>query len=149
MSGILNLFKNLFSGIFGFLGGLFKGKSNDGFYLELKDDTAAAKPVTTATVAMADAPAAVKSKSTRAEKLTALAAEGQGESAAVAAAPMTTAAALNLPQPTVTQAPKEPEIKTFADSFLLPLATPIRRPGANMSSFLDMARKVNRDPRLG
>lgn len=156
MSGFLNIFKNLFSGIFGFLGGLLGGKSKDGFYLELKEesDTAPvvrAAPVKAEPVAapVAAAPATSKSaakvskaKSTRAEKLAALAAKDAGE--AKSAAPAAVATVLNLPGPTVTQAPKEPAIKTFADTYLLPLATPSRRPGANMSSFLDMARQVKK-----
>lgn len=148
MSGFLNIFKNLFSGIFGFFGGLLGGKSKDGFYLELKEDSGAT-PAVTAAPPVAAAPATSnsaakvsKATSTRAEKLAALAAEGAGE--AKSAAPAAVATALNLPQPTVTQAPKEPAIKTFADTYLLPLATPNRRPGANMSSFLEMARQVNK-----
>lgn len=166
MSGFLNIFKNLFSGIFGFLGGLLGGKSKDGFYLELKEESDTAPAVKAAPVVKAEpvaapvvaaapvAPAAPansksaakvsKAKSTRAEKLAALAAEGAGE-AKSSATPAAVATALNLPQPIVTQqAPKEPAIKTFADTYLLPLATPNRRPGANMSSFLDMARQVKK-----
>jgi hypothetical protein len=162
MSGLLNIFKNLFAGVFGFLGGLLGGKSKGGFYLELKEESgtppvakaapaAKAAPVAKASAApvAVAAPAASKSaekvskaKSTRAEKLAALATkETSGEKAAATAA---VATALNLPQPTVTPAPKEPVIKTFADAYLLPLATPSRRPGANMSSFLDMARQVKK-----
>ncbi len=153
MSGLLNLFKSLFSGIFGFIGRLFGGKSKNGFYLELKDETEApvkaAAPVAVVPAAEAESIPATKSaksagKSTRAEKLAALAAAGQANGAAPVAPAPAVAASLNLPQPTVTSAPKEPEIKTFADKYLLPLATPSRRPGANMASFLTMARQVNK-----
>lgn len=147
MSGLLNFFKNLFSGIFGFLGGLLGGKSKDGFYLELKEESGVA-PVAVAAPVAAAAPVASKSaekvspaKSTRAEKLAALAAEGA--SAAKSAAPAAVATAVKPPQPTVTSAPKEPAIKTFADQYWVP-ATPSRRPGANMSSFLDMARGMKK-----
>jgi hypothetical protein len=154
MSGLLNFFKNLFSGIFGFIGGLFGGKSKDGFYLELKDEAGA--PVkTAATVAAVPTPATTPvvesipatpstGKSTRAEKLAVLAAAGQSNGSAPVAAAPAVATALNLPAPVVTAASKEPEVKTFADKYLMPVSTPSRRPGANMSSFLTMARQVSK-----
>jgi len=107
MSGFFNLIKNLFAGIFGFLGGLLAGKKTpakaaakktggSGYFLEVED----AKSVGGASVS---APVAT-----------------------------TTSATLNLPQPTV----------SFAADNLLPLSSNNgrRRPGANMTYFLGMAR---------
>lgn len=43
MGGLINLIKKLFSGIFSFVGGLFGGKKNGGYYMEA-DDTKAPLP---------------------------------------------------------------------------------------------------------
>jgi hypothetical protein len=161
MSGLINLIKSLFSGIFGFLGGLLGSKKkkagsdttseqpapkkgSNGFYLELEDaksvdNTSAPSQATEPT----EAPAAAtkksgKKSSKRAEQLAAAKAEAEtnNKSAEPARAlqPAAAAKALNLPQPAVTN---------FATDYLLPTSTNgRRRPGANMASYLDMARSV-------
>jgi cytoskeletal protein RodZ len=164
MNGFFNFFKGLISGLFG----VFSKKPADdtaalpkprkrssGYFLELDDAQSTSAPVTAAPKAVEKAPAAqpvavataepaapaAKPKTSRKEKLAALAATNGEVSKADAAAmtpvkpePATANQALNLPQPTVT---------TFAPEYLLPKATSTRRrPGANMSSFLTMARQV-------
>lgn len=115
---------NLISGIVGFITGLFKPKKGD-FFIEVEDNAPAtsapkadkavpsAEPV--ATVVEAPAPAPV--------------------SVAPAPAPAP-AATLNLPAPAV----------SFADVAMNPASgvrVSRRRPGANMTSFLNMARQVS------
>jgi hypothetical protein len=91
-----------------------KQKKNKAFYLEATD----AKGVPTPAAAPQNAPKTKTKKET-------------------AAAPVAaTAAALNLPQPTVTvteTATPASNYKTFG---------PRRRPGANMKSYLDMAKTI-------
>jgi hypothetical protein len=140
MSSFVNFLKNLFSGLFSLLGGLFNSKkkqdaiagsalapkksNKSGYFLELDE----AKGIGNAAPAKAvAAPTSVKAEP----------ANGATAKPAVAAAPKPVGAnaALNLPQPTVT---------TFAPKYLAPTGSSNgrRRPGANMSSFLDMARQV-------
>lgn len=159
MSGLINFIKSLFSGIFGFVGGLLgskKGadsaaaiapekskKKSNGFYLELDDaasNGSSAAPSQSAAPAAATATAekSEKKSSKRAEQLAAAAkAENGGVKPAAPAKapePATVAKALNLPEPTVTN---------FATDYLLTNGNNgRRRPGANMASYLDMARQV-------
>jgi hypothetical protein len=108
--------KNLIGGILGFIGGLFGKK--DEYYLELKEEvgetTPAAAPV---------APAAV----VKAEPAQALTPKAEPAQAAKAE-------------------PAKPAVATetnFATKYLItPSSGGRRRPGANMSSFLDMAGQV-------
>lgn len=169
MSGLLNLIKNLFSGIFGFIGGLFgskkaiegstpkKAKKSNGYFLELDEASvsatkpapetvaetpAAEQPMTVSQETVAEAAKAETTsakKSTRKEKLAALAA-GNQPAATTAETPDKTPA----PAPAaVTVATLEPETN-FATKYLIPANNGgRRRPGANMSSYLDMARKIN------
>jgi hypothetical protein len=161
MSGLINLIKGLFSGIFGFLSGLLglkkkdaslqaaseqsspqPKKSSNGFYLEVDDakgtgnSPTPGKPPETA-AASATAGKSEKKPSKRAAQLAAAKAEsGAAKPAEPAKAPepVAVAKALNMPQPTVT---------TFATDYLLTNSSNgRRRPGANMASYLDMARKV-------
>lgn len=144
MSSFVNFLKNLLSGLFSFIGGLLpskkkqdaiagsasqpRKKSNSGYFLELDE----AKGVSTAAPAKAvttQAPA--KSEPTNGSTVKpAVATKLKAASKSVGAN-----AALNLPQPTVT---------TFAPNYLAPNGSSNgrRRPGANMSSFLDMARQI-------
>jgi hypothetical protein len=119
--------KNLIGGIFGFIGGLFGKK--DEYYLELKEEAgetvpAAAKPAAApapapATVAPATVTKAKPAKATKAEPAKAAKVE---PAAAKPAAPAET---------------------NFATKYLIPTSSGgRRRPGANMNSFLDMARQV-------
>ncbi len=163
MSSFVNFLKSLFSGLFSFLGGLLGSKksqaatgeaspkprksSKSGYFLELEDakgigressapakepETAVAPSAAAASTSVA-APAALQSSD-----------ESAKPRAATPKAPDTTtpssdhasvATALNLPKPAVT---------TFAPNYLLPAgrSNGRRRPGANMASFLDMARQV-------
>ncbi len=139
MGGIINFFKNLMGGIFGFIGGVFGGKkSSNGFFMELDESAAAPAPASVAKAAVAQQP---KAKATVAQQPKAKAAVAQQpKAAAISVEPATPVVAppavnpLNLPQPTV----------SFAEANQLPLPTPRRRPGANMSSYLNMAKSVNR-----
>jgi hypothetical protein len=130
MSGLINFIKSIFGGIFG----LFskkeesstatpksKAKKSSGYFLEA-EDAAGTGVQPAAAVAVAAPPATKKAAPTK--------------PAAPAKAPEPVAAAnpLNLPKPTVT---------TFAPDYLMPASTNgRRRPGANMASFLTMAKQV-------
>lgn len=170
MGGVFNLIKNLFSGILSFIGGIFGGKKS-GYFMELDEaqvaklDSVKAKAseakdavVENAKSAVATVEAAAKStadsvaetvkeatttteetvkpaaksvKAKKAEPVTAEKAETNGSSNG--AKPSVPAETLNLPQPTV----------SFATEYLVPKPTNSRRrPGANMSSYLDMAKTV-------
>ncbi len=166
MSGLINFIKSLFSGIFGFFGGLLGGKKkteaagseaksagkkgNSGFYLELDESKAGAAaqasspaPAQTTNGAAAEAQTeAQPAKSSRKEKLAALAEGKQPAAATPAPAKATTA------QPAVATAPAPkpatfaPETE-FATKYLVTNGNNSRRrPGANMSPYLDMARKI-------
>lgn len=163
MGGVINLIKNLFGGIFSFIGGIFGGKKS-GYYMELDEaKSALAKPAkavkeaakeATAPVAAAiaevtksepkkaEAPEAksakaeapkAKSEPAKAKKATAEPATADLNGSTNGAKPPVPANTLNLPQPTV----------SFASDYLVPKPTNSRRrPGANMGSFLAMAKTV-------
>ncbi|MDX2231065.1 MAG: hypothetical protein NW220_15605 [Leptolyngbyaceae cyanobacterium bins.349] len=170
MSGFINVIKSLFSGIFGFIGGLFggkkalegaasSGKKTKGYFLEYDESKSAPassavavaagtadnvpvaeQPMTVSKEAVAEATTNNNSKSaktsTRKEKLAALAADGKPAGEKTDAAPATPQAA-----PVVTVPVAE---TAFATKYLVPANNGgRRRPGANMSSYLDMARKMN------
>ena len=158
MSSFVSFLKNIVSGLFSFLGGLVGSKKsqeaiaeaapkprkarNSGYFLELDDakgvssaatpaqaskqEPAKAEPAKAEPVKAEPAKAAVKSKQIK----TPVTAEPKP-----APKPAAANAALNLPQPTVT---------TFAPKYLASNGSSNgrRRPGANMSSFLDMARQI-------
>lgn len=146
MSGLINFIKGIFSAIFGVFGGkkdgATKAKKSKGYFLEL-DDTkgqeAAAPAATTAAPAANPAPAAATAApkaSPRQEKLAALA-----NNAASAAAPAPAAPA-PAPAPVAPKKPVPTEVN-FATKYLVPENTTARRrPGANMTSYLSMARQV-------
>ncbi|MBD2666433.1 hypothetical protein B6N60_02474 [Richelia sinica FACHB-800] len=114
--------KKLFGGIFGLIGGILGfitglfGKKGNGYYLELKEETTPPQPAAKPTPAPAAAakPAAAKKASTPA------------------------------PAPAPAKpAPKLPAETAFASKYLIPTSSNgRRRPGANMSVFLDMASQV-------
>ncbi len=187
MGGVINLIKNLFSGIFSFIGGIFGGKKS-GYFMELDETQMAAlesvkakaseakdaiventksavaavestaksavdsvaegvKDTATATEASAkSATKSVKAKSVKAKAAKAESAKSEPakpepvkaetaetHTSANGAKPAVPANALNLPEPTV----------SFASEYLVPKPTNSRRrPGANMGSFLDMAKTV-------
>lgn len=165
MSGLINFIKSLFSGIFGFFGGLLPGKKktealagseakpagkkgNSGFYLELDDSkggaaaqAASPDPAQTTNGATAEAkPTEAKpAKSSRKEKLAALA---EGKQPAATSAPAKAPTAKPAVAPTPKPAVFEPETE-FATKYLVTNGNNSRRrPGANMSPYLDMARKI-------
>ncbi|MBD2079484.1 hypothetical protein [Leptolyngbya sp. FACHB-17] len=160
MGGVIKLIKNLFSGILSFIGGIF-GSKKSGYFMEL-DEAEAAKPA--ATPKLEDAKSAVATVEATAKSTANAVAEGVKETTAATAAPKSVKAnpakvepaeaepvaiaetngstngakpvpanPLNLPQPTV----------SFATEHLVPKPTNSRRrPGANMGSFLEMAKTV-------
>ncbi len=161
MSGIINFLKNLVGGIFGFVSGFFgkkptaiengsnqrTKKSNSGYFLELDDSKlpepvlAVAATVRSSAEAIADsvtgnAPDQPK-KTTPKEKLAAAKASN-GNSASVAAE-KTPAEPKSVPVNSVMAAPSE---VGFATKYPIPMTGGRRRPGANMSSYLDMARQM-------
>ncbi|MBD2436537.1 hypothetical protein H6G69_06925 [Nostoc sp. FACHB-110] len=155
---MIKLIKNLIGGILGFVTGLLPGKKKDGgYYLQLDESGEVVEPTpkaveaaqpaaaTNGTKATAqpaeETPAPVAQTEPQPEKKPALATKavkakasknGKVEPAEPAKAPAAVAAVK-----------KEPTETTFAPKYLIPTSTNgRRRPGANMSSFLDMASQV-------
>jgi hypothetical protein len=109
--------KKLIAGIIGFITGLLPGKKGGGYYLELKEEEPTTKP----------APASNN---------------GTKPAPAVAAAP---APAPKPEKPAKAEPTPVPTETNFATKYLIPTAANSngrRRPGANMGSFLDMAKEV-------
>ena len=153
--------KKLISGILGFITGLLPGKKGNGYYLEL--DEPASKPAPTATpkdkevspAATANGTKAAISKdqdasSTQKNPPTAAKApqvesSKNGNGKAPQAEPATVPAATSNGKKS---APVEtiPVETTFAPKYLAPSGSSSnggrRRPGANMNSYLDMARQM-------
>ncbi len=149
MGSFIKLIKNLFSSIFSFLGGLVGGKKpiegsapkprkSSGYFLELDDAEASKKPeISTPAAEASPASAAATSgsapSSKRSEQL-AVAASSNG-SATVAQKAVEKAPAA------VAVAPMPEASAEFATKYLVPSSNGSRRrPGANMNSYLDMAR---------
>jgi hypothetical protein len=157
--------KNLIAGILGFLTGLLRGKKkNGGYYLQLDESgeqtpaltpkpAETPKPTATANGIKATAtavepekkPAPVAESEPKSEKKPAPAAKAKAVKAKASqngkVAPSEPAKA----PAAVAAVKKEPTETTFAPKYLAPAATTSngrRRPGANMSSFLDMASQV-------
>ncbi|AFY61057.1 hypothetical protein [Synechococcus sp. PCC 6312] len=111
------ILKKLFSALFGFLGGLLGLGKKSGYYLEL--DEAKSVPKAPAPAAETSAPVAPVKVET----------------------PAPTPNPLNLPAPTVTTNP-EP-LTTAPEAPAVPyFQFARRRPGANMKSFLELAKQV-------
>ena len=145
MGSFFNFLKNLFSSLFSFVGGFLGSKKKQtaiegsasaprksgksGYFLELDEAKGIGNVV--APIKAVAAPATAKAES----KNGAIAKPIVAAEPKPAPKPAGANAALNLPQPTVT---------TFAPKYLAPSGSSNgrRRPGANMSSFLDMARQV-------
>ena len=128
--------KNIFGGIFGFLGKILGlGKKSE--YAYEFEATPAAKAIPAsqpAPKAEAAKPAAteVKAEAAKAEK-----AATKKEKPAKVETPAPAAA--KKPEPATAPAP----VSGFSSQYLTPTATATRRrPGANMTSYLDMARQV-------
>ena len=142
MGGIINFFKNLIGGIAGFFTGLLsskKGKkSSEGFFMELEESEATPAAIAATAIAAVEklAKPITANKAAANNKVAAKATKPakQAKQAAVEPEPAPAANPLNLPQPTV----------SFAETNQLPLPTPRRRPGANMGSYLNMAKNMTR-----
>ena len=155
MSGLINFIKGLFAGILGLFGGKkgtasgatpAKKRSSNGFFLELDEaktsvssavENVASKAVAVATEATPAPKAEPAKQSTRKEKLAALA---QADAKPVASAKV---------EPSPVPAPKAAPVQTvvaetaFATKYLVPTNDGARRrPGANMSPYLTMARQM-------
>ena len=112
----MGFIKNIIAGIVSFITGLFS-KKGDSYYLELKEEA-------NVTPAPAPAPASATATATVVPK------------AAPVAAKVTKAEPV---KPVKIAVPTE---TNFATKYLIPTNNPRRRPGVNMSTFLDMARQV-------
>ncbi|PSB15947.1 hypothetical protein C7B65_23115 [Phormidesmis priestleyi ULC007] len=152
MGGLIKLIKNFFSGIFSFLGGLVGGKKSiegsapktrkgSGYFLEMDEAEAEKKPAVSASatesspkpVATTSEAAPTSKQSSKRAELLAAAASSNG-SAPVAQKPVEEKAP-------VAVAPKPEASAEFATKYLVPTSNGTRRrPGANMNSYLDMAR---------
>ncbi|MCT7967577.1 hypothetical protein NG799_14650 [Laspinema sp. D1] len=130
--------KKLFGGIFSFLGGLF-GSKKAGYYLELeesKGSTPATKPEAVQVKKLEPLPTekpepAKVSKSKTTQK------KAEPKPAAPAPAPAVAIASSEPAKPA--PAPKREATPV--------MVTPRRRPGANMTSYLDMARNMQTSSR--
>ncbi len=164
--------KNLIAGILGFITGLLPGKKkSNGYFLEL-DEAKSIKPLETVKEAASNTQKAAEKVATEAKKAvetvisdskkevetvpskTAASSNGKkaaaskGDSKSVKASKNGKAPKAE-PKPELTPAAskvaKIPAETTFAPKYLAPSATSSngrRRPGANMTSFLEMARNV-------
>ncbi|MEA5514915.1 hypothetical protein [Nodularia sp. UHCC 0506] len=141
--------KKLITGILGFITGLLPGKKSNGYYLEL-DEPASEKapaptpksqegsPAATANGTKAAASVAVNSPADALAAKNATKVESSKNGKAPQAEPTTAPAA------TSNGTKAAPAETTFAPKYLAPSGSSSnrRRPGANMSSFLDMANKM-------
>ncbi|MCT7986230.1 hypothetical protein NG796_23435 [Laspinema sp. A4] len=135
--------KKLFGGIFSFLGGLF-GFKKSGYYLELeesKGSAPAAKPPTAQVQKLEPLPTE-KSEPAKVSKSKGTEKKAEPKPTAPAPAPAVAIAKAEPAKP----APKEvaPAPKREATPVMV---TPRRRPGANMTSYLDMARNMQTSTR--
>ncbi len=161
--------KNLIAGILGFVTGLLPGKKkgntelspakkkSNGYFLEL-DEAKSIKPLETVKEAASNTQKAVEKVATEAKKAVETVVSdskkevetvpSKADSKSVKASKNGKAPKAE-PKPELTPAAskvaKIPTETTFAPKYLAPSATSSngrRRPGANMTSFLDMARSV-------
>ncbi|MBD2137186.1 hypothetical protein H6F32_06215 [Anabaena sp. FACHB-1237] len=122
----MGLIKNLIGSIISFITGLF-GKKDGGYYLELKEEAGATPVVTTPVVTTPVVTTPVVT-----ETAPAVVAKAPAPAPAPAKASTPVTPKLNVPKET-----------NFATKYLIwPSSGERRRPGANMNSFLDMAREV-------
>jgi hypothetical protein len=136
---MFDFIKKLISGILGFVTGLLPGKKkSNGFFLELDEASTGAKPTVTQNgtkaVAVTEAPTVEKPPS-KAAKTAKVESSQNGTAAKAEPTPAAVASA----------SPKVPTETTFAPKYLAPSAAGSngrRRPGANMSAYMDMASQV-------
>jgi hypothetical protein len=125
------------------------GKKNDGFYMQVEDDaptakvSAKAKPAATK-VAAPTAVAATATPLTPAEKKIADAEKAVAKTAAKAEKKSAKKAVDEKKVAAVAPAPALPPITNFATDYLIKPSSDSnrRRPGANMSKFLELAREA-------
>jgi hypothetical protein len=148
----------------------FFGKKNDGFYLQLEDDTpktppaakapaqdaAKSEPVATpvavpavTTPSAGTAPAAVETGTAEVAKIDkklAKAEEKAAKMAKKAAAKADSPKVEKTVAPVATPVPAAPAITNFATDYLIKPSSISgrRRPGANMNQFLELARQVEK-----
>lgn len=165
----MDFIKKLFSGILGFITGLLPGKKSNGYFLELDEAKDAAKEVASnakkvaetvtsnakkvTTAIASEAPTQSKPDSLNGTKT---AAQKGKEKSAKNPKPadvtlVQTAEGLKVEPGKKAKAAaakvlkEEPKETTFAPKYLSPSVTSSngrRRPGANMSAYLDMARQI-------
>ncbi len=156
---MISFIKNLISGIQNFFVGLLGGKKS-GYYVELKEDAEAA--LDEAKSAASNTKKALESAASNTKKSVESATEtvpaGSNGKKSAAATVKARPAEVELVQTAkgvkaqpakkakaslASATPDQPKETTFAPKYLLPTnSNDRRRPGANMSSFLDMARQV-------
>jgi hypothetical protein len=153
----MGFIKKLIAGILGFITGLLPGKNKGSdYYLELKETTEAspkvaekaAAPVAATNGAKPSEPVAeaapAKTPATKTVAKTAKATAAKPVEA-VQNGKSAKAEPAKPAVPAASAAPQKAAETTFAPKYLAPSASGSngrRRPGANMSSFLDMARQV-------
>ena len=142
--------KNLFGGIFGFLGRLLGFKKSE-YFLDLGESVAKelAKVEPAKAEPVASAPAAfepVKSEKPEPAKKAKVEKKSKKEKEPVASVPANNAEPAKIPAAAATngKAPSQAEpIRTFAPNNLMPTPTASRRsPGPSMNNFREMARQV-------
>jgi hypothetical protein len=171
MGGLIKFFTGLISGIFGFIGGLVGGNKG-GYYMDAgpvgaENPMAAAVAPASAAAVKAAAPAAsvapvekgaAKAQPSRAAQLEALKDKpaGPGQKAekkaskkdakaagkTEAAAPMDAAALIAAAITVNVNAPEVALPVAFATKYTVPTIVPRRRPGANMTGYLSMAKDI-------
>ncbi len=158
MGGLIKLIKNFFSGILSFLSGLVgskksidapKTRRSPGYFLELHEDeipkAAISKPtaeiISTPTVLAAsnETKLAPKKKSSeRSDKLETATSDSNSSNGSGGSVSVVEKAPV-----AVAVAPKPEASVEFATKYLVPTSNGSRRrPGANMNSYLDMARDM-------
>jgi hypothetical protein len=118
----------------------FFGKKNDGFFLQIEDDTPKTQPAAKATPVATPAPAAVAAVAPVAtEKVAAVATEPAAKDDKKAAKKADAPKVVADPTPAAV-------ITNFATDYLIKPSSISgrRRPGANMNGFLELARKVEK-----
>jgi hypothetical protein len=158
----MGFIKKLIAGILGFVAGLLPGKNKgSGYYLELKEANEPSPKVAQKPVAAPAAAATVAANGTKPSEpvVEAAPAKAPAKTKVAKGAETTAAKPVEAVQngksaktepakpaaPAASTAPQKPTETTFAPKYLTPSASGSngrRRPGANMSSFLDMARQV-------
>jgi hypothetical protein len=137
------------------------GKKNDGFYLQLEDDDKAPKPAAKAkveskpasaaspTAAVVEAAPVAPAPVVAAIAQTAPAAKAEPEVAKTGKKSVKKTEAKKVeadPAPVAAPVPAAPPITNFATDYLIKPSSMStrRRPGANMNSYLDMARQATK-----